>query len=193
MKYVQEKAAGHKVLLYCNVDYWKNRDRTSFAGDGLWIAQYNGRPGDPSIQAPWLIHQYTSTPIDTNLARFDSRAAMRAWATGTAQGEDDVQLKDKLKVGDWLKKRFPKETGLQDGEIYVETALASGYGWSRVAADNSTRILAQLGAQQTTIDMLVDAIGTGGGLTAAEIKAAAEAGAQAALDRLGSALTTEED
>ena len=79
---MQSKAKGHKVLLYCNRDYWLNRDKTSFAGDGLWIAQYNGRPGKPSIQAPWLIHQYTSTPLDTNLAKFASREAMRDWAGG---------------------------------------------------------------------------------------------------------------
>ncbi|MBQ1122655.1 glycoside hydrolase family 25 protein [Streptomyces sp. B15] len=192
IRHVQAKAPGHRVLLYCNVDYWINRDTSSFAGDGLWIAQYNGRPGRPSIQAPWLIHQYTSDPIDTNLAQFDDRAAMRAWAMGDSSKEDGVQLDDRLAIGDWLKNRFPDEEGLQDGEIYVKTALASGYGWSRIAADNSAQVLAQLGAQQATIDKLVDALGQKGGLTAAEIKGAAEAGAQAALDRLGDALTKED-
>ncbi|MFI8853694.1 glycoside hydrolase family 25 protein [Streptomyces sp. NPDC053499] len=189
LRHIKSRRPDHRVLLYCNVDFWLNRDRSSYAGDGLWIAQYNGRPGEPSIQHPWLIHQYTSTPVDTNLAQFDSRQSMRAWAT---MQEDEVQLNDKLKV-DWLKDRFPDVEGLQDGEIYVKTALGSGYGWSRIAADNSTRILAQLGAQQATIDKLVDAIAEGGGLTAAEVQAAAEAGAQAALDRLGDALTQQED
>ncbi|GHJ21610.1 GH25 family lysozyme [Streptomyces albus] len=87
IKHVQKKAPGHKVLLYCNVDYWLNRDRTSFAGDGLWIAQYNGKPGKPSIQAPWVIHQYTSTPVDTNLAKFSTRDAMRKWAGGKSTGK----------------------------------------------------------------------------------------------------------
>ncbi|WP_043389971.1 GH25 family lysozyme, partial [Kitasatospora aureofaciens] len=191
IKYVQKKRPGHKVLLYCNRDYWLNRDSTSFAGDGLWIAQYNGKPGKPSIKAPWLIHQYTSTPVDTNLARFSSRAAMRTWATGSTQ-EDDMQLNDQVKIADWVSEAFPKQTGLQDGQISVQTALGSGYGYAHIAADNSTKILAQLGAQQATIDKLVDAIGSGGGLTAAEIKAAAEAGAQAALDRLGDALVEED-
>ncbi|MEU5834453.1 glycoside hydrolase family 25 protein [Streptomyces diacarni] len=189
IKHVQAKAPNHRVLLYCNRDYWLNRDSSSFAGDGLWIAQYNGRPGTPAIQAPWLIHQYTSDPIDTNVADFPSRAAMRAWATGTSAKEDDVQLSDKVTVRQWVTDAFPGQKGLQDGEISVETALGSGYGYAHIAADNSTRILAQLGAQAATIDKLVDALGTGGGMTAAEIKAAAEAGAQAALDRLGHALT----
>lgn len=71
-----------KVLLYCNRDFWLNRDTTSYAGDGLWIADYV-TAGRPRIQADWLIHQYTDTPIDTDLARFDTREQMRAWAGGT--------------------------------------------------------------------------------------------------------------
>ena len=190
--HVQKKAPGHRVLLYCNRDFWLNRDKTSFAGDGLWIAQYNGRPGSPGIQAPWLIHQYTSAPVDTNLARFRSRAAMRAWATdSTQEQEDEMQLSDQVTIGKWVSDAFPKQEGLQDGKISVQTALGSGYGYAHIAADNSTKILAQLGAQQATIDKLLDALGQGGGLTAAEIKAAAEAGAQAALDRLGDALSEE--
>lgn len=81
LKAVQKlRGSNHRVLLYCNRDFWLNRDTTSFAADGLWIAEYNGRPGKPSIKAPWVIHQYTSTPVDTNVAAFDSRAELRAWA-----------------------------------------------------------------------------------------------------------------
>lgn len=113
-------------------------------------------------------------------------------AGGTHHQEDtDMQLDDAVKLGAWVPKTFPKQAGLQDGEISVRTALGSGYAYAHIAADNSTAILAQLGAQAATIDKLADALG-GGGLTAAEIRSAAEAGAQAALDRLGSALTTPE-
>ncbi|WP_432108962.1 glycoside hydrolase family 25 protein [Streptomyces sp. AA1529] len=90
IKYVQGKASGHKVLLYCNVDFWLNRDKTSFAGDGLWIAHYNGKPGAPGVKHRWRFHQYTSDPIDTNLGEFDSRDALRAWAGGT-KGTPDEQ------------------------------------------------------------------------------------------------------
>ncbi|MEU2603935.1 glycoside hydrolase family 25 protein [Streptomyces albus] len=82
IKYVQDKAPKHKVLLYCNRDFWLNRDKTSFAGDGLWIAHYNGKPGEPGIKHRWRFHQYTSDPIDTNLGEFDSREALRSWAGG---------------------------------------------------------------------------------------------------------------
>ncbi|MEU4656775.1 glycoside hydrolase family 25 protein [Streptomyces sp. NPDC023723] len=91
LKYLIGKAGGRKVLLYCSQSYWTTRDTTSYAGDGLWVAQYNGRPGRPSIQADWLIHQYTSSPLDTNVAQFASRAAMAAWAAGE---EEDVALTD---------------------------------------------------------------------------------------------------
>ncbi|MEU0458877.1 hypothetical protein ABZ322_39285 [Streptomyces sp. NPDC006129] len=99
-----------------------------------------------------------------------------------------MKLSDQVRLGEWIAKQWPNDKGLQDRQIPVDVALGSGYAHSRKAAENTVAILAQLGAQQATIDKLVDAIGSGGGLTAAEIKAAAEAGAQAALDKLGDAL-----
>lgn len=84
--------------------------------------------------------------------------------------ENDVQLSDKLAIGQWLQNRFPDEAGLQDGEISVKTALASGYGWSRIAADNSLRIMAKLDAQAVTIDKLVDAVGSAGSFDPEELK-----------------------
>ncbi|MFG3259706.1 glycoside hydrolase family 25 protein [Streptomyces sp. NPDC048172] len=88
IKYVQEKRPEHKVLLYCNVNFWLNRDTTSFAGDGLWIAHYNGKPGKPGVKHPWRFHQYTSKPIDTNLGNFESREALREWAGGAKAPSD---------------------------------------------------------------------------------------------------------
>ncbi|WP_016907955.1 glycoside hydrolase family 25 protein [Streptomyces xiaopingdaonensis] len=85
IKYVQKKRPDHKVLLYCNTDFWLNRDTTSFAGDGLWIAHYNGKPGKPGIEHPWRFHQYTDKPLDTNLAHFESRSSLRKWAGGSAE------------------------------------------------------------------------------------------------------------
>ncbi|MFI1682121.1 MULTISPECIES: glycoside hydrolase family 25 protein [unclassified Streptomyces] len=70
----------HRVLLYCNRDFWLNHDSTSYAGDGLWIADYV-RAGKPRIQAKWKIHQHTSTPLDKNVADFASEDALREWAT----------------------------------------------------------------------------------------------------------------
>lgn len=103
-----------------------------------------------------------------------------------------MKLNDPVKLGPWVRGTFPKQEGLQDNEISVNTALGSGYAYAHLAADNSTRILAQLGAQQATIDKLVDVIGQAGGITAEQVKAAAEQGAQSALDRLADALGEQE-
>jgi hypothetical protein len=88
-----------RVLLYCNVSFWKTRDTTSYAGDGLWIADYV-TAGKPRIEADWLIHQYTDEPIDTNTAAFASRAAMKAWASGAVEdkpGDQDDEVVQKPK------------------------------------------------------------------------------------------------
>ncbi|MFE0877325.1 glycoside hydrolase family 25 protein [Streptomyces smyrnaeus] len=183
----------HRVGLYCNVDYWTRRDTTSNAGDALWIAQYNGRPGSPSVRAKWLFHQYTSNPIDTNIGQFADRAALRAWAGGAQHQEDEMKLDDAVELNEWVPKAFPEQVGLQDGKISVRTALGSTYGYAHKASDNSEKILAKLGARDAVMDKLLDAVQAGGGLTAAEVRAAAEAGAQTALDRLGRKLTTPED
>ncbi|MFI1199894.1 GH25 family lysozyme [Streptomyces sp. NPDC020883] len=71
---------GHKTILYCNRDSWLNRDTTSFAAGGLWIAQYDNRPGRPDIQYPWLFHQYTDQPLDTSIGDFHGGAALRTWS-----------------------------------------------------------------------------------------------------------------
>ncbi|MEU2560324.1 glycoside hydrolase family 25 protein [Streptomyces longispororuber] len=80
IKEVKRLRPGHRTLLYCNRDFWLNRDTTSYAGDGLWIADYV-TAGKPRIRASWRIHQYTSTPLDKNVADFPDQAAMRDWAT----------------------------------------------------------------------------------------------------------------
>ncbi|MFD5558058.1 GH25 family lysozyme [Streptomyces sp. NPDC059578] len=79
LKEVKRLRPTHRVLLYCNRDFWLNHDDTSYAGDGLWIADYTSA-GRPRIKADWKIHQYTDDPIDKNLGDFSSEAALRSWA-----------------------------------------------------------------------------------------------------------------
>ncbi|OEU96511.1 GH25 family lysozyme [Streptomyces oceani] len=78
---VKRLRPNHQVLLYCNRYFWLNHDTTSYAGDGLWIADYVSR-GEPRIQADWRLHQYTDQPLDKNVADFSSRQALRDWAAG---------------------------------------------------------------------------------------------------------------
>ncbi|MFI8190547.1 glycoside hydrolase family 25 protein [Streptomyces sp. NPDC085946] len=78
---VKELRPGHRVVLYCNRHFWLDVDTTSYAGDGLWIADYVAA-GKPRIEAAWRFHQYTDDPVDTNVAAFASRAALQTWAGG---------------------------------------------------------------------------------------------------------------
>lgn len=81
IRYVQGRAPGHRVILYCDKEYWLHRDTTSFAGDGLWIADYEGAAGSPQIKSAWKFHQWTDQPLDKNVANFSTRTALRSWAT----------------------------------------------------------------------------------------------------------------
>ncbi|MEU6070827.1 MULTISPECIES: GH25 family lysozyme [Streptomyces] len=76
---VKELRPDNKVVLYANRNYWLDVDVTSYAGDGLWIADYV-TAGKPRIKAKWLFHQYTSDPHDKDVAAFESRAELREWA-----------------------------------------------------------------------------------------------------------------
>jgi hypothetical protein len=89
---VQAAFPSHLVGLYCNVNYWLH-ETTSNAGDFLWVASYTSA-GDPGIEYPWTIWQYTDSPVDTNRARFDSRAEMREWSLSKDDGEDDSDSSD---------------------------------------------------------------------------------------------------
>jgi hypothetical protein len=70
-----------RVVLYCNLDFWRNRDHTSYAGDGLWIADPDAPAGHPRIEHPWVFHQYgESGGLDLDVANFADTAELRAWA-----------------------------------------------------------------------------------------------------------------
>ncbi|MFE9335282.1 glycoside hydrolase family 25 protein [Streptomyces sp. NPDC007063] len=77
----------HKIGLYCNTSFWLNKDKGSKCGDFLWVAHYGVSAGKPGIRDPWVIHQYTDKTIDTNIADFSSREAMRKWATGSSKAK----------------------------------------------------------------------------------------------------------
>ncbi|MET9073821.1 GH25 family lysozyme [Streptomyces sp. NPDC004232] len=79
---VRAKAPGHKVIVYCDRNSWLNVDTDSNAGDGLWIADYV-TAGQPRIQAKWVIHQYSDTPQDMDVANFATMADLKAWANAS--------------------------------------------------------------------------------------------------------------
>jgi hypothetical protein len=79
----------HRVGLYCNQDFWLNREHSGNAGEALWIADYV-TAGKPRIKADWVFHQYTDKPVDTNTAAFKDKAALKAWAT-KAPADDEPE------------------------------------------------------------------------------------------------------
>ena len=76
---VKELRPNNRVVLYCEPGLLAELDTTSYAGDGLWIADYV-TAGKPRIKAKWRFHQYTSEPHDKNVADFADKAALKEWA-----------------------------------------------------------------------------------------------------------------
>jgi len=163
------------------------------AGVPLWYPAYPGARVDTYAEAEaaaqprpsgWtpLIWQFTSDPdgparIDQSIA-YMSAADFRAWAAGTTprQQEDDMPLTDADARRVWAYSHGDKPD--------VHQTLATAATQSTAAAAGIRSLTAQVAALTATVGKLAQ----GGGLDAAEIKAAAEAGAQAALDKLADAL-----
>ncbi|MFD5419507.1 glycoside hydrolase family 25 protein [Streptomyces sp. NPDC127069] len=80
LRYVKTKMPYNPVGMYCNKSYWRDIDTTGYYGDFLWIATAGRPTGDPGIAAPWLFHQFTDSPVDTNYCHLSSRGALRGWA-----------------------------------------------------------------------------------------------------------------
>lgn len=79
---VKELRPHHRVVLYCNRDFWLERDTTSQCGDGLWIADYVSA-GRPRIRHGWAFHQYSDGAGNLDRDVYNgSPAGLRSWATG---------------------------------------------------------------------------------------------------------------
>ncbi|WP_432247718.1 peptidoglycan recognition protein family protein [Streptomyces sanyensis] len=79
----------------------------------------------------------TSCPGDAVYAWAKAGAPRPADDTPTPKETTGMELTDHVQLGAWLPKRWPDDKGLADGVISVNTALASGYGYSRAAAEES--------------------------------------------------------
>jgi murein DD-endopeptidase MepM/ murein hydrolase activator NlpD len=89
IKGVQSRMPKHRVGLYCNTNWWLNVDTSSFYGDFLWIAAYQS--SKPDLKAKISFWQYTSSPIDQNHGYFDSRSALKSWASGKGGSSPDPE------------------------------------------------------------------------------------------------------
>src|SRR5690606_16970827 len=75
-----------------------------------------------------------------------------------SEEDDDMQLNDKVKIKDWVRKRWPKDAGLADGAISVNTAFGSGYAYSRIAAEGVERLVPLVEAQGAAIREMAAAL-----------------------------------
>lgn len=82
IKAVKKLRPDHKVVLYCNLSFWKGIDTTSYCGDGLWIADPNAAAGHPRVEHAWTFHQYGISGTDVDVANFADLAALKKWAGG---------------------------------------------------------------------------------------------------------------
>lgn len=192
------KKPGHRVGLYVDRSNWTTVDRDSDCGDFLWIADVT-EAGKPRVEHAWTFHQYSSSGgVDRDVANFPDAATLHAWARGTIptqHQEDDVPLTAADAETLWNTDGFVPAPGPPVAATDYATnktwrpsaALGAAVQSSREAAANTRALIAQLGA----LTAAVTALGNGGGLTAEQITAAAQAGAQAALAELGHDLTSQ--
>lgn len=79
--YLQAKKPKNRVVLYCNLSFWKTKDKNSVCGDGLWIAAPSDPDGKPSITHAWAFQQTGISGTDIDLGNFPTKAALQTWAS----------------------------------------------------------------------------------------------------------------
>lgn len=133
---------GRKVGLYCNVDFWKNRDTTDYYGDALWIASW--APGDPPIQARWTIHQYADGPdVDHNRARFESREDMKVWG-GKPPSDGEIIARAVASLTETVSRQTDVLRLQQASLARIEAALSAGSGNVALASALATELARRL-------------------------------------------------
>jgi hypothetical protein len=174
LKYVKQRMPHNPVGMYANTDYWLHVDSTGFYGDFLWIATAGRAAGDPGIQAPWLFHQYSDNPVDSDYCHLGSTAELRTWALSFAQPtpapaptpapppEDIVTPQDIQAIADavwnW---QVPIPRPQPDGSIKYEPDKQSAY-WPLIWGNVWTpQILAAIKAAELTPEKLAQALADG--------------------------------
>lgn len=149
LKHVKARMPDHRVGMYVNTDYWTNLDKTSNCGDFLWIATGGRAAGSPGITYPWTLHQYsTAKDIDHDVAKFESRAAMKAWA--------EIQEEDPM-------------AGITPKDIYDAVWKTDEVAAPDTASDKATNTtwqpqsyLKDIGNNVRALEAKVDKLATGG-------------------------------
>lgn len=80
LAYLEAKRPKNRVVLYCNLTFWKTKDTTSKCGDGLWIAAPSDPDGKPSITHAWTFQQTGISGTDIDIYN-GTAAGLKTWAT----------------------------------------------------------------------------------------------------------------
>jgi hypothetical protein len=195
-------------------DAWTPEQIEQLIRLGVWLHQRHDIPlricrthSEPGFGYHSLFREWstsgTACPGVARIAQFKTVVfpGIVARASGKTTEEDDVALTDadvrKIWYGDHIPAVAPPysnadwDTNKTWTAMYaIQTIAVSGRETlARVKA--LEQVAKQLLAQGAARDAALARLAEGGGLTAAEIQAAAKAGAQAALDKLADALTKE--
>lgn len=109
----------------------------------------------------WHIHLSCDRDRVTDKANMDALLGVLRGEDDMALSEDDIErivnalLSKKLKVTEGWLPVFPADPGVQDGTISYETALKSGYFWTRQAEDPAS---APTGSRMAALEAKVDQI-----------------------------------
>lgn len=92
---VQKASPGLRVGLYANLEFWLDRDKSSFCGHFLWVADPSAAKGHPRVQHPWLFHQYSEAGgLDHDAGNFADRTALQRWAAGIEENDMAISRAD---------------------------------------------------------------------------------------------------
>ncbi|NYV72995.1 peptidoglycan recognition family protein [Streptomyces sp. UH6] len=135
--------------------------------------------------------EWTNTKIDPRgfemtamRQRIADRLKSPAGSATPSKEDTDVQLTDKVNLNDWVPKAWPKDEGLQDGSISVQTALGSGYAYARQAKEEVQALRAEVAELRQALAQQA----ASGGLTNDQVAALATALAPAIADTLSKRL-----
>lgn len=188
-------------------DPWNAKQIEDLIAIGVWLHQRHGIPlricrshSDPGFGYHSMFPQWstsgTACPGNARIKQFKEVVFPGIVARATGE-EEDVALTDAdmKKLADlvadrvWRKDGLPVRWGTKENPDWAAYSIL--HHVTEVARDNRVR-LQTMQADMGALSGVVARLAEGGGLNAAEIQAAAEAGARAALEQLGQQLTNEE-
>ncbi|MGW9399361.1 peptidoglycan recognition protein family protein [Streptomyces sp. NPDC055642] len=188
-------------------DPWTDEQIEKLIRLGVWMHEHHGVPlricrshSDPGFGYHSMFSQWstsgTACPGKARIKQFKEVVfpGVVARAAGKTTEEDDMALTDadmkKLAalVADrvWRTDDMPVRWGTKENPTWAAYSIL--HHVTEVARDNRVR-LQTMQADMGALSGVVSRLAEGGGLTAAEIQAAAEAGARAALEQLGEQLS----